>query len=134
MTANARAPRQLDNIETDERICGLRHAEHVPGREDDVLLHAASRDLGGIESVGQPAPEIEAAARNDPRDDAEGRQPINRLLPGSRQTLPQLLHVLSIAAASENAGVQLGREGARHRVRVAVPFGKAMGGKLAPVT
>ena len=72
---------KLRDVEAQERACGLRDAEHVSRREDDVLLQAAPRDGGGIPALGQPAPQVEAAARLQPGGDAERAEPQGRLPP-----------------------------------------------------
>src|SRR4029077_7116776 len=71
------------------------------------------RDCNRIMPVGQTAPQIEAAARVDPGNEAEWRQTIDRLLPGARQTLTHLIHVLAIAAARQDARDQFSCDRAR---------------------
>ena len=104
---------QLSDIEAKERGCGLGDAEYVSRRENDPILHAAPRDHGRIMPIRQAAPEIESAAGYDPGNEAKRRQPVYRLLPGSRQAPAYLIHVLAIAAAGQNACDQLGRSRAR---------------------
>ncbi len=64
----------LRHVEAHELGRRLRKAEDVAGGEHEVLVQRRAGKVGGIETVRQAAPEIEAAAWHEPWPDAERRQ------------------------------------------------------------
>src|ERR1700722_557296 len=73
------------DVEAHEAASRLRQAEHIAWRKDDVVLQSMSRDVGGVEALGQARPQEYAAARLYPRLEPEGAEAAHGLAHRRRQ-------------------------------------------------
>ena len=100
----------LGDVEAQEPAGRLGDAVDIPGGEDHHVVPAALCNVRRIHSLRQAAPQIEAATRHKPRDDAQPREPLRRIDPGVGQAMAHLVHVVAIAASAEDAGDELARD------------------------
>ena len=73
----------LRDVEAHVAGGGAGDAEDVAGRQDDVVLQAAPRQVGGVDAARQAAPEVEPATRQQPGTDFQRYQPLREYCPSS---------------------------------------------------
>src|SRR5476649_1558162 len=101
---------RLGDVKAQEAACGLRDAERIARRKDDVLGQRPAGNVRCIESFWKLAPEKHAASWLDPWFDAQCFQPRACLSHRTGQALSQALHVLSVGAVFQHAEDEFARK------------------------
>src|ERR1700722_7739994 len=85
------------DVEAHEAASRLQQAQHTALRKVGVVLQSMSRDVGGVEALGQARPQEYAAARLYPRLEPEGAKAAHGLAHRRRQFGAQSVKMAAMA-------------------------------------
>ena len=86
-------------------------AEHIAGRQHDIVGERALRDSGRIETVGKLNPQEHAALGFAPRCEAQCFEAHDRLAHGLGQAAVQAVEMLAVTAVTQDLEDKLGGKG-----------------------